>query len=155
MPLSALYMSASLDLVLRLSPVSCVGSTSGLESTAKATKSTPICSGSTGPTYRLNLFHRKQPNILLQDLPLLLFLLLSPVTTPPQQLGLELEPELEREVDFLLMLSIAFRKKHRSLDLGGNKAKGKETDWSLRKRGLKSTGRPRTSAQNPSHLSSW
>ena len=50
MPLSALYMSASLDLVLRLSPVSCVGSTSGLESTAKATKSTPICSGSTGPT---------------------------------------------------------------------------------------------------------
>lgn len=36
-------------LVLRLSPVSCVGSTSGLESTAKATKSTPICSGSTGP----------------------------------------------------------------------------------------------------------
>ena len=36
-------------LVLRLSPVSCVGSTSGLESTAKATKSKPICSGSTGP----------------------------------------------------------------------------------------------------------
>jgi len=32
-------------LVLRLSPVSCVGSTSGLESTAKATKSTPICFG--------------------------------------------------------------------------------------------------------------
>ena len=44
--------------------------------------------------YRLNLFHRKQPNLLLQDLPLLLFLLLSPVTTPPQQLGLELLPHL-------------------------------------------------------------
>jgi hypothetical protein len=55
---------------------------------------------------RLNLFHRKQPNILLQDLSLLLLLLLSPVTTPPQQLGLELLPHLALPNLFYLSLEV-------------------------------------------------
>lgn len=64
---------------------------------------------------RLNLFHRKQPNILLQDLSLLLLLLLSPVTTPPQQLGLELLPHLALPNLFYLSLEVGREKVNMSV----------------------------------------
>lgn len=66
---------------------------------------------------RLNLFHRKQPNILLRDLPQLLLLLLPPVTTPPQQLGLELLPHLVLPNLVYLSLEIGRVSKDRVISL--------------------------------------
>lgn len=57
----------------------------------------------------------------MQDLPLLLFLLLPPVTTPPQQLGLELRPHLALPNLFYLSLEVG-RERPGSLSESGYRA---------------------------------